>query len=58
MKIGRLVVALIGLVSLALAYFTGSLIFLALAVGTFVVGLYLMGANKKPAKKNDDELKE
>lgn len=55
MKIGRLVLALIGLVALAIAYFTGSLIFLGLAVAAFVVGLYLMGANKKPIKKTEDE---
>ncbi len=55
MKIGRLILALIGLVALVIAYFTGSLIFLVLAVAAFVAGLYLMGANKKPIKKTDDE---
>ncbi|MGA2874485.1 MAG: hypothetical protein ABSE82_02990 [Nitrososphaerales archaeon] len=55
MKTGRLIVSLIGLAALAVAYFTGSIIFLGLAVVAFIGGLYLMGANKKPAQNKDEE---
>lgn len=55
MKTGRLIVSLIGLVALAVAYFTGSIIFLGLAVVAFIGGLYLMGANKRPVQKKDEE---
>lgn len=55
MKLGRLVVSLIGLAALAVAYYTGSLEFLAIAIIAFVAGLYLMGANKRPVQKKDQE---
>ena len=55
MKTGRLIVSLIGLGALALAYYTGNLYFLVIAVLAFVVGLYLMGANKKPASQKSAE---
>ena len=55
MKLGRLVVSLIGLAALAVAYYTGSLEFLAIAIVAFVAGLYLMGANKRPIQKRDQE---
>jgi hypothetical protein len=48
-------IALVGLAALAAAYFTGSIIFLGLAVIAFVGGLYLMGANKKPMQKKAEE---
>ena len=44
MKIGRLVVSLAGLVSIALAYITGNLYFLYIAIAALFVGLVLMGA--------------
>ena len=53
MKTGRLVVSLIGLAALALAYVTRSVAFLGLAIAAFIGGLYLMGANKKPRKKDE-----
>lgn len=55
MKIGRLILALVGLAALAVAYYTGSIYFLAIAVIAFVVGLYVMGANRKPIKKDHDQ---
>ncbi|HVB12897.1 MAG TPA: hypothetical protein VNE86_07165 [Nitrososphaerales archaeon] len=55
MKLSRLVVSLIGLAALAGAYYTGSLEFLAIAIVAFVAGLYLMGANKRPIQKKDQE---
>ena len=58
MKIGRLVLAVVGLAALAVAYFTGSLLFLVVAVVAFVAGLYVMGANKKPIKKDDERKRE
>jgi len=58
LKTGRLIVSLIGLAALAVAYFTGSIIFLGLAVVAFIGGLYLMGANKKPVQKKDEEEQE
>jgi Na+/proline symporter len=54
LRTGRLLISLIGLAALALAYLTGSVVFLGLAVVAFIGGLYLMGANKKPVKKNDE----
>ena len=55
MKLSRLLVSLIGLAALAVAYYTGSLEFLAIAIVAFVAGLYLMGANKRPIQKKDQE---
>ena len=55
LKAGRLVVSLIGLAALAIAYYTGSLEFLAIAIIAFIAGLYLMGANKRPVRKKDQE---
>ncbi len=43
-----------GLVALALAYYTGNLYYLILAVGAFIGGLYLMGANRKPTDKKGE----
>ena len=57
LKIGRLALAVVGLLALAVAYFTGSLVFLAIAVVAFVAGLYVMGANKKPIKKEEEKRK-
>ncbi|MDG6921874.1 MAG: hypothetical protein JRN67_01115 [Nitrososphaerota archaeon] len=48
-------VAIIGLAALILAYVTGSIVLLALAVVAFIVGLYLMGANRKPVQKEEGE---
>jgi len=55
LKLSRLLVSLIGLAALAVAYYTGSLEFLAIAIVAFVAGLYLMGANKRPIQKKDQE---
>lgn len=58
MKASRLVVSLVGLAALALAYFTGSVLFLAVAVIAFIGGLYLMGTNRKPVQRKDEEQNE
>jgi membrane protein implicated in regulation of membrane protease activity len=55
LKAGRLIVSLVGLVALALAYYTGNLFFLILAVVAFIGGLYLMGANRKPQEKKNEK---
>ncbi len=49
MKPVRLALALIGLAMLALAYATGNLYFLVVAIVAFFAGLYLMGGGRKPA---------
>jgi Na+/proline symporter len=54
LKVSRLIVAIIGLAALGLAYFTGSVLFLVVAVVAFIGGLYLMGANKKPVQKGEN----
>lgn len=55
MKIGRLALAVVGLVALAVAYFTGSLVFLVVAIVAFIAGLYVMGAHKRPINESDKE---
>ena len=44
MKPVRLLLSLIGLVAIALAYITGDLYFLIIAIAALFGGLYLMGA--------------
>ena len=51
MKTSRLIVSLIGLVAIALTYYTGNLYYLIIAVAAFFAGLYMMGANRRPAEK-------
>jgi uncharacterized membrane protein len=58
LKVSRLIVAIIGLAALGLAYFTGSVLFLVVAVVAFIGGLYLMGANKKPVQKEEKNTSE
>ena len=58
MKLGRLVLSLVGLVMVLLSYVYHNLYFLVIAIIAFFVGLYLMGASNKPeaktkAAKND-----
>jgi hypothetical protein len=59
LKIPQLVLSLIGLAAIALAYETGKLEFLIIALAAFVGGLYYMGAlgrkngTEQTEKKND-----
>ena len=48
MKLGRLVLSLVGLVMILLSYVFNNLYFLVIAIIAFFAGLYLMGASKKP----------
>ena len=50
MKTSRLVVSLIGLVAIALAYYYQNVYYLIIAVIAFFAGLYMMGANRRPAQ--------
>lgn len=50
MKTSRLIVSLIGLVAIVLTYYTGNLYYLIIAVAAFFAGLYMMGANRRPAE--------
>ncbi len=47
MRPARVVLALVGLVALLLAYLTGSIYLLVVAVIAFIVGLYLMGMGRR-----------
>lgn len=49
MKLGRLVLSLVGLVMILLSYVYNNLYFLVIAIIAFFAGLYLMGASRKPA---------
>lgn len=51
MKLGRLVLSLVGLVMILLSYVYNNLYFLVIAIIAFFAGLYLMGASRKPAAR-------
>ena len=53
MKLGRLVLSLIGLVMVLLSYVYNNLYFLLIAIVAFFAGLYMMGASKKPVERKD-----
>jgi hypothetical protein len=55
LKTSRLIVSLIGLAALALAYYTGSILFLAFAIIAFIGGLYMMGANRRPGQRKEEK---
>ncbi|MHB8567221.1 MAG: hypothetical protein ACYC7D_12635 [Nitrososphaerales archaeon] len=55
MKIGRTVLAVIGLLAIALTYITRNLYFLALSIIVFFVGLAVMGAIGRPKQMPHDE---
>ena len=50
MNTGRTLLAIIGLVAIALAYLTANLYFLILAVVVFFIGLYIMGAMRRSSE--------
>ena len=57
MKIARTAVAIAGLVAIVLTYATGIIYLLIVGVALFFIGLYLMGANRKPVPKQRQEKK-
>lgn len=50
MKLGRLLLSLVGLAMVLLSYVYDNIYFLLIAIVAFFVGLYFMGASKKPVK--------
>jgi hypothetical protein len=57
LKIARTAVAIAGLVAIALTYATGIIYLLVVGVALFFIGLYLMGANRKPVPKQKEDRK-
>lgn len=51
----RLILSLVGLAAIILAYVTGKLEFLIVALLAFVAGLYYMGAIGRRAKAKDQD---
>jgi hypothetical protein len=55
MKIPQLILSLIGLAAILLAYVTGEVAFLIIALVAFVGGLYYMGAIGRKSIPKDEE---
>jgi len=54
LKTPQLILSLLGLVAIALAYWTGKLEFLIIALAAFVGGLYYMGAIGKRSTSREE----
>ncbi|HXQ93349.1 MAG TPA: hypothetical protein VN739_10120 [Nitrososphaerales archaeon] len=54
MKPARLLLSLVGLVAIGLAYKTGNLDFLFIAIAALFGGLYLMGALSRSGQQDDE----
>ncbi len=52
-KLGRLILSLVGLAMIALSYIYNNLYFLAIAIVAFFAGLYLMGKDRKRPKDRE-----
>jgi len=55
MKIERTILAIVGLVAIALAYLTANFYFLILALVVFFIGLYAMRTGRRPGSRDSDE---
>jgi flagellar biosynthesis component FlhA len=57
LKTAQLVLSIIGLIAIALAYITGKLEFLIIALAAFIGGLFYMGAIGRRSKSNESSTK-
>ncbi|MCL4519834.1 MAG: hypothetical protein M1587_11635 [Thaumarchaeota archaeon] len=53
MKLGRLILSLVGLAMIVLSYIYNNLYFLVIAIVAFFAGLYLMGRERKKSKDRE-----